>query len=371
MRRVTSTIRVLIVDDSAVYREFLSHLLRSDPRIEIAGAVRDGAAALQAVISLRPDVITMDINLPGMNGYDVTRRIMESFPTPIVVVSAAEDAGEVEMSFRAMESGAVAVVPKPRGGVSPDSDAQSRELIQTVALMAEVKVVRRWSRKQDPQATGGSVPAAPGPSPSRPKQERRDVSSGCEAVLIGGSTGAPVPLRTILSALPPGFPAVVLVVQHIAAGFGAGFAEWLAGASVLPVHVAREGELVLPGHVYIAPDEVHMGVCTGRRIMLGHGEPENGLRPSISHLFRSAAKVYGKNVVGILLSGMGRDGAEELRALRVMGAVTFAQDRESSVVFGMPSEAVKLDGATYIMPPESIAAAVASMAEPGDRRRTQ
>ena len=364
-------IRVLIVDDSAVYREFLAHFLESDPCIEIAGAVRDGAAAFEAVDALHPDVITMDINMPGMNGYDVTRRIMESSPTPIIVVSAAEDAGEVKMSFRAVESGAVAMVPKPRGGDSPDSAAQSRELILMVKLMAEVKVVRRWSRKPGPAVAVTGPQAASGPSGTSPRPRQRPISAptGCDAVLIGASTGGPLPIRTILSALPPGFPAAVLVVQHISSGFGAGFAEWLAGASRLPVHIPVEGEPVVPGNVYIAPDEAHMDVHAGPRIWLDHGEPENGLRPSVSHLFRSAASVYGRRAVGILLSGMGRDGAEELKALRDLGAVTFAQDQESCVVFGMPGEAVRLGGASYTMPPEAIASAVVSLAETGDWNR--
>jgi two-component system chemotaxis response regulator CheB len=365
-----STVRVLIVDDSAVYRDFLAHILGSDPQIVIAGAVRDGAAAIEAVTTLRPDVITMDINMPGMNGYDVTRKIMESSPMPIIVVSAADDAGEVEMSFKAMESGAVAVVPKPRGGDSPDSAAQSQELILMVKLMAEVKVVRRWPRKQAPSVTAAVAQTALGPSATPPPRPRPSgAPARFEAILIGASTGGPLPIRTILSALPPEFPAAVLVVQHISTGFGAGFAEWLAGASRLPVHIAAEGELVAPGHVYIAPDEAHMGVREGPRIRLGHGEPENGLRPSVSHLFRSAARVYGKRAVGILLSGMGRDGAEELKGLRDLGAVTFAQDRESCVVFGMPGEAVRLGGASYTMPPEAIAAAVVSLAESGDPGR--
>ena len=356
---------VLIVDDSAVYREFLAHLLASDQQIEIVGAVHDGAAAFEAVSALRPDVITMDINMPGMNGYEVTRKIMESTPTPIVIVSAAEDAGEVEMSFRAMESGAVSVVPKPRGGDSPDSEAQSRELILMVKLMAEVKVVRRWSRRQGAPIAPTGTPASLGPAESqlRSTPGSNGTRGGADAILIGASTGGPLPIRTILSALPPAFPAAVLVVQHISAGFGAGFAEWLAGASRLPVQLAVDGEPVTPGRVYVAPDQAHMGVRDGPRIRLGHGEPENGLRPSVSHLFRSAARVYGKRAVGVLLSGMGRDGAEELKSLRDIGAVTFAQDSESCVVFGMPGEAVRLGGASYIMPPEAIATAIVSLTE--------
>jgi two-component system, chemotaxis family, protein-glutamate methylesterase/glutaminase len=357
------------VDDSPVYREFLAHLLSSDSQIEIAGAARDGAAALEAVVSLRPDVITMDINMPGMNGYEVTRRIMESSPTPIVVVSAADDAGDVEMSFRAMESGAVAVVPKPRGGDSPESAEQSRELTLMVKLMAEVKVIRRWSRRPPWPVAAADAPRAGGFSERQSRPRLADARAGCDAVLIGASTGGPLPIRTILSALPPEFPAAVLIVQHIAAGFGAGFAEWLAGASRLPVRIAVDGEPVSPGRVYIAPDEAHMAVREGPHIRLGRGEPENGLRPSVSHLFRSAAKVYGRRSVGILLSGMGRDGAEELRDLKDLGAVTFAQDRESCVVFGMPGEAVRLGGASYTMPPEAIAAAIVGLASAGEPHR--
>jgi len=369
---VKSKVRVLIVDDSAVYREFLSHLLGSDPQIEIAGAVRDGAAALDAVTRLRPDVITMDINMPGMNGYEVTRKIMESNPTPIVAVSAAEDAGEVGMSFKAMESGAVAVVPKPRGGVSSDSTAQSQELIQMVKLMEEVKVVRRWSRKPAEPVSATVAQAAPCVYSSPPLQGHIGTSAAYEAILIGASTGGPLPIRTILSVLPPEISSAVLIVQHIASGFGAGFAEWLAGASRLPIRIPADGEIVRPGYVYIAPDNAHMGVEEGPRIRLGHGEPENGLRPSVSYLFRSAAKVFGKRAVGILLSGMGRDGAEELKNLRDLGAVTFAQDQESCVVFGMPGEAVRLGGAQYTMPPDAIGAAVVSLAAAGNpSRRTE
>jgi two-component system, chemotaxis family, protein-glutamate methylesterase/glutaminase len=354
-------IRVLIVDDSAVYREFLAHLLSSDPQITIAGAVRDGEAALEAVASLRPDVITMDINMPGMDGYDVTRRIMGSNPTPIIIVSGAAGVGEVQRSFRAMESGAVAVALKPRGGDSPESLAQSRELIVMVKLMAEVKVVRRWSLKPAPPATN---PPANASLPQRPGQ--RGPAAGRAAILIGASAGGPLPLRTILSALPAGFPAAVLVVQHIAAGFVDGFAQWLAGSCRLPVRVAVEGEPVVPGRVYVAPDESHMEVREGPRIALLKDEPENGLRPSVSHLFRSGARVYGNRAVGILLSGMGSDGAEQLKALKDAGAVTFAQDRESCVVFGMPGEAVKMGGATYTMPPDAIAAAIVSLTLTGE-----
>jgi two-component system, chemotaxis family, protein-glutamate methylesterase/glutaminase len=345
-------IRVFVVDDSAAYRQFLAHMLGSDPRIKVVGVARDGATALELLPTLRPDVVTMDINMPGMDGYETTRRIMETTPLPIVVVSAAEDAGEVGMSFRAMESGAVAVVPKPRGGDDVEPDSEGGELIRMVKLMAEVKVVRRWPRLSGAMARVRAD--APGVTPR--------TAQVVESVLIGASTGGPVPVRTILSALPREFPAAVLIVQHIAKGFAAGFAAWLSDSCRLPVRIAADREKVNPGQVYVAPDGVHMGVNKDRSIELGHGMPENGLRPSVSYLFRTAADIYGSRSVGILLSGMGKDGAMELKALKDLGATTFAQNRDTSVVFGMPGEAVRLGGASYVLPPESIAQAVVSFA---------
>ena len=357
-------VRVLIVDDSAVYRDFLRHLLGSDKDIEIVAAVRDGQTALEACAALRPDVVTMDVHMPDMDGFEVTRRIMETVPTPIVVVSAVGDSQEVGMSFRAVESGALAMVPKPRGG-SEEQNAGARELVQTVKLMAEVKVVRRWRRRPS-----GEAPAA------GPDRWLAEVGAGQtphrgapEAVLIGASTGGPLPIRAILSALPRSFPLPVLIVQHIAAGFVAGFVQWLAGTAALPVRLAADGEPISAGTVYVAPDGVHMGVGNGRRIRLERGEPEHGLRPSVSHLFRSAARVYGSRAIGVLLSGMGVDGAAELKALRDGGALTFAQDQETCVVFGMPGEAVRLDAATYAMSPEAIAEAIVRTIPAGNGRQ--
>ncbi len=344
-------IRVLIVEDSAVVRELLAHVLGSDPDIRVVGAARDGQEALSAVEEKKPDVITMDINMPGMNGFEVTRRIMETRPTPIVVVSAIGDSEQVGMSFRAMESGAVAVLAKPHGGFSPEAAAESRELIRTVKLMSEVKVVKRWPQKAPLSPAVTQAPADNG-------LPRRKF----EAVLIGASTGGPLPIRSILSSLPRRFPAAVLLVQHIAAGFGPGLVEWLAGSSRIPVQAGVDGERVEPGRAYVAPDGFHMGVREGPYIQLSTSEPENGLRPAVSYLFRSAEAVFGRKAIGILLSGMGRDGARELKSLRDAGAVTFVQDRESCAVFGMPGEAVRLGAAAHTLPPEKIAEAVASLA---------
>jgi two-component system chemotaxis response regulator CheB len=181
-------------------------------------------------------------------------------------------------------------------------------------------------------------------------------------VVIGASTGGPPALQTILAGLPKDFPAPVLIVQHMAAGFIAGFAEWLAQSVSLLVHVAAQGEPILPGHVYIAPDDYQMKVERGGKIVLTRDAPENGLRPSVSYLFRSIAETYGCDAIAGLLTGMGRDGAEELRLLKERGAVTFAQDKDSSVVHGMPGEAIRLDAAMFILPPDKIAAVLANVA---------
>ncbi len=337
-------INILIVEDSPVVREFLIHILTSDPEIHVIGTARNGEEAVEAVRLRKPHVVTMDIHMPGMNGFDATRKIMETTPTPIVIVSGSSTVEEVATTFHALESGALAVVARPKGIGHAEYEATANELIQTVKLMSEVKVVKRWPR------ANRSVPA-----PAAPPPFVRTVPSHIQVVAIGASTGGPVVLQTILRALPKDFPVPVLIVQHIASGFIQGFAEWLTSSSGFPVHVAKDGEYPLPGHAYLAPDGVHMGLVTSGRIALTKDEPENGVRPSISYLFRTVAHVHRANAVGVLLTGMGKDGARELKLMNTRGSITFVQDRESSVVYGMPGEALNLNAATYVLSPEEIA----------------
>jgi two-component system chemotaxis response regulator CheB len=352
-------IKVLVVEDSPVVREFLVHILGSDAGIQVVGTAPDGGEALDAVRRLCPDVITMDIHMPKLNGLEATRRIMETAPTPIIIVSGSEDAREVVTTFDAMEAGALAVLRRPAGPGHPDHETTARELVQTVKLMAEVKVVRRW-----PQRRPGE------PAPRAVEMGLAQEPAKLRIVAIGASTGGPPVLQTILAALPKTFPAPVVIVQHMAAGFSRGFIEWLAQSSALPVHLATHGESMLPGHVYLAPDEVQMKVARHDRIVLTRDEPENGLRPSVSCLFRSVAEVYGCDAVAGLLTGMGRDGAEELRLLKEKGAVTFVQDKDSSVVHGMPGEAIRLDAAMLVLPPEKIATVLATLISSPNRNET-
>jgi two-component system chemotaxis response regulator CheB len=346
-------VNVLIVEDSAVFREYLRGLLSADPAVRVVGSVTNGVEALDFLRKNKPDVITMDVHMPKMDGLEATRRIMESSPVPIVIISASVTRDDVATSFQALQAGAVAVIGKPRGIGHPDHPAMTQELLQTVKSMSEVRVVRRWRAAS---ARNGNAPAAidvPAPATT------------LRLVAIGASTGGPPVLCTILSQLPADFEPPIVIVQHISPGFVGGLAEWLDRTALLTVRVAVNGEKLLPRHVYLAPDGLQAGVDAGGRMALSDAAAENGLRPAVSYLFRSVAAVYGNSAAGVLLTGMGRDGAEDLNVLRQTGAVTIAQDQPSSVVHGMPGEAIRLGAATHVLPPDGIAALLRKIAGHG------
>lgn len=345
-------IKVLVVEDSPTVRELLVGLLNSDSSLHVVGAVADGDEALSAVMRHRPDVVTMDVHMPRMNGLVATRQIMETAPVPIVIITGSAEPESVAVTFDAMEAGALTVLQRPLGHGHPSHAAMARELIQTIKLMSEVKVVRRWPMNRHRAA------ARPASAAGREQGVPRIVA-------IGASTGGPPALHRIISGLPREFPLPIVVVQHMASGFIEGFVDWLRGTCSIAVSVGVNGGILAPGHVYVAPDERHMTIERGGRISLNREPPENGLRPSVSSLFRSVAESYGGDAIAGLLTGMGRDGAEELRLLKQAGAVTFVQDKDSSVVHGMPGEAIKLDAAMFILPPEKMAAMLINVANGG------
>lgn len=336
-------INVLISEDSATSRELLSHVLKADPYIRIIGMVSNGEEAIAAVAKRKPDVIMMDVHMPGMDGFEATRRIMHMQPVPVVIVSETL-VDQVAATHLAIEAGALAFVRQPPGLGHPDHAASVAELIQIVKLMSEVKVVRRWHRREHLKPVSE-------PGTTRVETAHADV----RLIAIGASTGGPVVLQHILSVLAPSLNVPLLIVQHIAPGFVQGLTEWLGQSSGLPAHVATDRELALPGHVYVAPENFHMGIDKHGRIKLIDDAPIHGLRPSVSSLFRSVAEALGPNAAGVLLTGMGSDGADGLKTMRDRGAITIAQDETSSVVHGMPGVAIRLDAAKYVLPPQDIA----------------
>ena len=340
----STIIRVLIVEDSFTLRQYLEYVINSDPGLEVVGVAKDGEEGVKLARLKRPDIITMDIHMPKMNGYEATQKIMEECPVPIVIVTSSWDPDDVKRSFRAIEAGALVALEKPPGPGHPKSDALVAKILQTIKTMSQVRVVRRLPRQKKP---GGVPEVLPSAAPTIARQR-------VEVVAVGASTGGPPVIKGILSGLGQGFSLPILIVQHIAAGFLEGMVEWLNRESGLSVRIASDGEHIMRGIVYFAPDGSHMGVRGGGRIVLSDGPVENGVRPSVSHLFRSVTKAYGERGAGVLLTGMGKDGAVELAQMKEKGAVTIAQDRESCVVYGMPAEAVKLNGAVHVLSTEGI-----------------
>ena len=347
-------IDVLIVDDSKAARMALTHLIGQDPALRVAGAIGQGDQAVAFVQATPPDVVLMDIHMDG-NGFETARSIMETRPVPIVMCSAVTDVHAVATAFRVYEAGAIALVEKPASSEHPEQKRRVAELLQTLRLMSEVKVVRRWARNSQAKAPQAS-----------------SLSKGIEFVAIGASTGGPPALQALLGGLDKDFPVPILVVQHISAGFLPGLSEWLGQTTPLQVQIAAHGIVALPGHVYLAPDGFHLAVGEHRRLRLDEAPAEHGLRPAVDHLFHSVARWYGSNAVGILLTGMGKDGAQGLLAMHDRGAATIVQDRATSVVYGMPGEAVALGAASQVLPLNGISSALLRIIKPpSDRKAVQ
>jgi two-component system chemotaxis response regulator CheB len=340
-------IRLLVVDDSASMRELLSRVFRADGQFEVVGTAKDGEEAVALTARLRPDVVTMDLHLPRLNGALATRRIMSETPTPVVVVSTSVHQREIGLAFEALQAGAVTLLNKPPGPDDPRHAHAVRELLATVRLMAGVKVVRRWSNGGTP------APAAAGSAPSQttpvrhapPPRHRRPV-----AIMIVASTGGPQAIQRLLQALGGNLTVPVLIVQHINDGFAAGMAGWLTSSCPQTVQLAEHGDTPSAGMVYLAPGDRHLLVTRRGTLALSKAPPAGGFRPSGNLLFESGAEYYGANAVGILLTGMGEDGAAGLGALRAAGAMTIAQNEATCVVYGMPAAAVHLGAAEQVLP---------------------
>lgn len=349
-----SSIRVLIVEDSAVVREHLRRIISADPRLEIAGIAASGEEALAMLERVSPDVVSMDIHLPGMSGLEATRRIMEHRPTPIVVVSGiASD--ELNLTMEALKAGALSVVEKPVSAGHEAYDALAGRLCTQLAIMSEVKVVRQ--RKFIPRAARKAVPA-------------RRCSGRYRMLGVAASTGGPNALAQLLSDLGPDFPLPIAVVQHLSPGFVEGFASWLAGVTRFPVEVVRGRMPLSGGGVYVAPSDWHLA-ADGVSVWLHGGPPVGSHCPSGTVLFASMAKNLGGCGIGVLLTGMGDDGAAGLRELRAAGGFTIAEDESTAVVYGMPAAGVRMGAVCESLPLGSIGPRVLEVIEPkGEDRKS-
>ena len=330
-------INVLLVEDTAVQRELISYLLESDPNIDVIARVNDGDEAIRILERIEPDVILMDVNMPNKNGFEASAEIMENYNIPIVLMSATWDMTDIKKVVNNMELGVVTVINKPPGIGHPDFKTEAKKIIDTVKDVSEIKVVRRKSGNKTTKRMG-KIDYDIG------------VSKMPKIIVIGSSAGGPPALQSIICGLPSDFPVPILVVQHMTTGFNKVFTNWLDTLSLVNVVIASHDQKPLPNYVYIAPDGHDMILDSLGNIRLY----STVLQPTVSSLFSSALKAYGKDCVSIMLSGMGRDGAAQMKELRDAGGVTIAQDKESSVVFGMPGEAVKIGGALYQLPPQKI-----------------
>lgn len=330
-------IRVLIVEDSRVIRQFLEHIIAQDPRLEIVGSVETAEEALRILDRVSPDVISMDIRLPGMNGFEATQRIMEERPTPVVVVSASVEKSDMQITMNALQAGALTVLEKPRGVTSGEYEALAERLCTQLAIMSQVKVVRQRTDSRHVERVE--------------RVNRRAAPSGAGYGVLGiaCSTGGPAALVQMLGGLGAAFPLPILAVQHISGSFLPGFATWLEDVSPFSVQIVRDRLPLAQGKIYLAAPDHHLRAEYGF-VRVEQGQPVCAQRPSGTVLFDSLANAYGSRALGVILTGMGDDGAAGLLRLRQSGGYSIAEDETTAIVYGMPAEAVRLGAVSESLP---------------------
>jgi two-component system, chemotaxis family, protein-glutamate methylesterase/glutaminase len=337
-------VSVLVVDDSLICRQLISEALNQDPDLQVVGMCADGKEAVARVKELRPNVVTMDVDMPVMDGLTAVEHIMAECPTPILVLTADPRQQAPELTCRALELGALGLRVKP----SIDDGLEAWNLAKELKLLSSVRVIRhvRSSRKVTP-----ARPSGPALGPAN-----------MGVVAVAASTGGPQILHRFLSELPADFPAPIVIVQHINAAFAESLAGWLANTSRLKVRLAQDGELLMPGHVLVAPPGTHMVIPFRGRVALRQGEERDGHMPSGTVLLESVAKAYGRRAVGLILTGMGEDGAAGMYAIKQAGGIAVAQNEESCVVFGMPGAAVERNAVDYLIHGDEVAASLMKLA---------
>lgn len=337
-------IRLLIVEDSSIALTILKRILEQAPQIEIVGTARTGVEAIELIPKTQPDVICTDLHMPQMNGLEFTSKVMSLYPRPILVISASVQEEDTQQIFRLLEAGAVDVCPKPRVGLMNSDQNFSQTLISKIQVLAGIKVFKksRVSRTRNELSYGRSSPRS------------FDFQPKIKVIAVGASTGGPPALRTLFSALTADCPPIVCV-QHISFGFLQGLIDWLSESCLLSIQIAQPGERPQTGSIYFPRERQHLELDHQGRFVCTDSLPVDGHRPSVTATFESIAKIYGKHTVGILLTGMGRDGAAGMLEIKRVGGCTIAQDEETSVIFGMPQEAIKLGAVDRVLPIQSIA----------------
>jgi two-component system chemotaxis response regulator CheB len=350
--------RVLIVDDSAFMRKVLEHIFNADDQLQVAGHAKDGREAVALAESLKPDIITMDINMPHMDGLQATAQIMTTNPRPIVIVSSESKEGAAS-TLKALELGAIEFVAKPSSGIDLDMQSVKEELLRKVRMAAKVRVVRTASRVAltVQGANGSATPAKQSPAvrtaPVIPADQRFPV------VVLGASTGGPATVMRLAPGFTRDFPAAVFLVQHMPASFTTQYAAQLAEFTSIRVKEAETNEAVQPGTLYICPGAQHLRVTPSGRIQLDNTSGRiNGYLPNIDVTMETVAAYAGAMSIGVVLTGMGNDGANGAKAIKSAGGMVLAQDEATSVIFGMPAEAIKLGAVDRVLPIDDIYAAI-------------
>jgi two-component system chemotaxis response regulator CheB len=361
--------RVLIVDDSAFMRKVLQGIVASDPQLEVCGEARDGRDAVTQTEVLKPDVISMDINMPHMDGLQATEIIMSSNPHPILIVSSESREG-AEVTLKALQLGAIDFVAKPSGGVDLDMSSVREEICRKLKMASKVRVVRTATRSKLQQDVASSAPRsepAPGSSDQNGQNGRSPAAAAVAArgsagkfpiVVMASSTGGPATLMQFVPYFPKDFPGAVILVQHMPGNFTDQFSKQLGEASRIRVKEAEAGEIIVPGQLYVCPGSHHLRVSPTGRVSLDDGPRISGYRPCADLTLESAADYAGPMTIGVILTGMGNDGAKGVQAVRAVGGHTIAQDESTAVIFGMPQEAIKTGAIDQVLPMESIYQAI-------------
>jgi two-component system, chemotaxis family, protein-glutamate methylesterase/glutaminase len=343
-------IRVLIVDDSAFMRKVLQGIIAADPQLEVCGEARDGRDAVTQNEVLRPDVITMDINMPHMDGLQATEIIMSSNPRPILVVSSESREG-AEVTLKSLELGAIDFVAKPSGGIDLDMNSVKEELCRKLKMAAKVRVVRTATRSKVQQEIASSAPRVEPAGKIAEQENRSNGGPGAPGsfrgsgkfpiVVIAASTGGPATLMKFIPEFPKDFPGAVVLVQHMPGSFTSQFSQQLGEISRIRVKEAEAGEIIVPSQLYICPGSHHMRVSPTGRVSLDDGPRIGGYRPCADLTMESAADYFGPLTIAVVLTGMGNDGSKGVQAVKNLGGHVIVQDEASAVIFGMPQEAIK------------------------------